>query len=92
MNNTAFNEALFVSEPRKIGNTYWTICVYPSRFVGCVCTGFSWSTDSKNWKKDENHPRYNHNDGEFAGLPKGLVSLFNDNRVSIEAHLPKAFQ
>ena len=92
MINAAFNDALFVSEPRKIGKTYWTICVYPSRFVGCVCTGFSWSTDGARWLKDENHPRYNHNDGEFAGLPKGLVGLFEDNRDNINVHLPKATQ
>ena len=37
------------------------------------------------WKKENTHPRYNSHDGTYAGLPKTLVKIYEENMGSIES-------
>lgn len=35
------------------------------------------------WSDMKNHPKYNFNDGTYAGLPKSLTKLYHQNEVEI---------
>lgn len=79
-------EGIVYSTPAsRIGNTLWLCQVYERwdlkdyrKFeYGFVrATRYLYTTGDGVWRKDEDHPKYNHNDGTYAGLPKGLRQIF----------------
>ena len=40
------------------------------------CPGGIYYLDGSTWMRDEDWPSYNHNDGEYAGLPRTLRKLW----------------
>lgn len=80
-------DALHVTPARLIGKHEWRIAVTPSRyFPGARVTAYFWRRAAEHgrpagtWNRDEHWPTYNHNDGCYAGLPRTLVSLWEDHR------------
>jgi hypothetical protein len=88
---------LFKSQHKTIGHTNWRVIVYerpevfhynsgnPQTYAERY-TGYQFWTGTE-WKRETEHPRYDYNDGTYAGLPKGLRTLFYENQVVIEYHL-----
>lgn len=86
---------IFKSEPKKIGKTLWRILVFERidqkdwskpDFSECRYTRYQWH-DGDRWNNETDHPRYDGNDGTFAGLPKGLRTLFYENKDQIDHYL-----
>lgn len=88
---------IWKSAHKVIGHTAWRVIVYERPDVFHLnndnpytsaerFTGYQYWTGQE-WRRETEHPRYNHNDGSYAGLPKGLRVLFYENRPAIEYHL-----
>lgn len=86
---------LWQSPHMTIGHTNWKVVVYEKYNALLDWTGKTgtarytgyWYFDGADWKPETEHPRYNHNDGVYAGLPKGLRKLFYKHQKEIENHL-----
>ncbi|MGO3802586.1 MAG: hypothetical protein ACTJGM_09355 [Fusobacterium sp.] len=79
-------EVFWTSEPYKIGKTYWINVLYYCNIYKKFFTGYHFHEPNFNrsfpcdeWKTEENHKNYNHHDGTYAGLPKGLIKLWKKN-------------
>ena len=97
---SAFNQAgeiLFRSEPRLIGKHEWRVTVY-RHSQDRVVVGYEWRRAAETilgftyppapyWRRDEDWPRYDHNDGMYAGMPRTLRRLYEEHRVEIADHL-----
>lgn len=77
------DEVIFQSEPMKIGKNYWIFVLYYDSLYKKVFNGFHFHDEHyercfpcDEWKMEKNHPKYNHHDGTYAGLPKTLVKLY----------------
>lgn len=90
-------EILFRSALRKIGKHEWRVTVYRHRRYGAV-VGYEWRRAAETimgrnfppdpyWQRDVNWPRYDHNDGQYAGMPRTLARLYDAHRVAITRHL-----
>ena len=90
-------EILFRSPLRKIGKHEWRVNVYRHRQYGAV-VGYEWRRAAETimgrtfapapyWRRDVDWPRYNHNDGQYAGMPRTLARLYDTHRVEIAPHL-----
>lgn len=78
----------FKSEPMRIGKTWWRLVVVRGTYSPVV-TDFEFYRRSgaalnNCWYESSEHPRYNHNDGMYAGLPKGLVKLYHKHKHEYE--------
>lgn len=91
----------FTSKPMTIGKHEWRIIVfdyggndYWPPVAPCRCTRYEWRNlcDVKDgtrfdWRNETQWPSYNHNDGTYGGLPKTLRTLWERNRVAVQAAL-----
>lgn len=82
----AFIDPVFCTEPKRIGKTLWTLCVYRHPVYG-GCTGFSWFSEKAcAWLRDREHPRYDGND-THNGLPVALGKLYDAHLKSVNLYL-----
>ena len=84
-------EVLFISDPKRIGKTYWRLVAYAHPVYG-NCTEYEWlneTTGKPYWAKSNEHPRYNSND-TYDGLPKSLVNIWNENLAAVRYYLGEA--
>jgi len=88
---------LYQSAPRKIGKHEWRVTVYRSLYHdNRAMLGYEWRREytpalgGEWWRRDTDWPRYNHNDGQFAGLPKTLAKLYQDEHPKFARHLQRA--
>jgi hypothetical protein len=87
---------LWQSAHKTIGHTNWKVVVYEKHNEllnwrtgergTARYTGYFW-WDGYNWMSETAHPRYDSNDGTYAGLPKGLRKMFYDNESTINGYL-----
>ena len=88
---------LFRSPPRRIGKHEWRVTVYRHRQHGAI-VGYEWRRAAETvmgltcppgpyWRRDEHWPRYDRNDGQFAGMPRTLRRLYRTHQPNIAAHL-----
>lgn len=78
------NAILFVTEPRKIGKTWWVYAVYNRAFFpGGNATGMYFYDPERSLWLD---------DGKYAGLPKGLRRLYEDHEQAVRAALCQDWQ
>ena len=78
-------EILEISDPFRIGKHEWRLTLYRTR-EGKVYTGYEWRKPAVRimgtefppdfWRRDVDWPRYDLNDGLYAGLPKTLLRLW----------------
>lgn len=87
----------FASEPMKIGKKEWRVIVYQSKQYGFVTSyqfripaDRTWDHKATLWADMVEWPSYNSNDGMYAGCPKTLVKLYNNNKTQIEKALGNA--
>jgi hypothetical protein len=88
--------------PVTIGKHEWLVAVHASRFGSCVkdgpnepsrCTEYYWrraareSYEGDEYKGAGQWPKYNHNDGCYAGLPRSLVTYYEKHETEIKALL-----
>ncbi len=80
----------YESTPQTIGKSDWKIVVKDSDYSGRA-TEYLFRPAGKGgaWKPGKEHPNYNINDGQFLGLPKGLLTIYRDNHEQIEAAVSK---
>lgn len=92
---------IWISEPKKIGKTLWRISVFEDTesVIPPSVSGqeyFMLGTDRFTmyeyedfgvWRDCVYHPRYTSHDGTYAGLPKSLKKLFNENEETIRRNL-----
>lgn len=81
-------EVFWTSEPYKIGKTFWVHVLYYCDINNRFYEGFHFHDADyercipcSEWKKEKDHPKYNFNDGTYAGLPKGLIRLWEKNNA-----------
>ena len=68
-----------------IGRTEWRATVYRSERHDCRFVGYEWRRHGDwMWRRDEDHPNYDSDDGQYAGLPKGLRDLYIMDRAEID--------
>ena len=90
------------SAPFQIGKHQWRLTLYEHPHYGLV-TGYEWrradgadfrtgrrTYRGDTWYLDEDWPSYNHNNGETAGMPKGLRHLWNENPWAHRENWPQA--
>ena len=90
---------LYTTPEKRIGNTLWRLQVYEKwdlkdwrkfEYGLCRYTRYQFksthSTDGL-WHKATEHPKYDFNDGTYAGLPKGLRKLYFEHEQEIQAAL-----
>ena len=79
-----------VSEPTRIGRHEWRLVLYHGTFMHyaepqgrwtespCQHVGYEWRSTSvpERWRRDTEWPRYDTNDGQFMGLPRRLLTLW----------------
>ena len=46
--------------------------------IRCKCPGGDYWLDGSTWMRDQEWPSYNHNDGQYAGLPRTLRKLWQE--------------
>ena len=92
--NYGLNVILWRSPVRLIGKHYWRLTIYREGTMpgNTLLTGYEWARREKTvmgivfpqsrWKRDVEWPRYNHNDGMYGGMPRGLLRLYHDCEVS----------
>lgn len=93
------HKLIYQSEAVKIGKTQWRVIVYEKNDSVYACgelhpadvcyTEYQYFDTSLNyrgdqWKDATHHPRYNFNDGTYAGLPKSLRKIFYANQHAIQ--------
>jgi hypothetical protein len=86
---------LYATPPMTIGKHEWRLIVYPYYSGGNV-TEYQWRRGDEfglpeafrdTWHADRDWPRYDINDGMYAGLPRTLVRLYERHRDEIKAAL-----
>ena len=91
---------IYTTPEYKIGKTIWRLQVYEKwalkdrnkfEFGLCRYTRYQWFTGTRypgdGFLDDTKHPRYDHNDGTWAGLPHGLRTIFYAHQTEIESAL-----
>ena len=78
-------EILRLSEPFRIGRHDWRLVVYRTNDRK-VFSGYEWRRrattvcgmrfGADRWRRDTDWPRYDTNDGQYAGLPKSTRKLW----------------
>ena len=83
-----FQETIYYTTPPVIlGKHEWVLDVYQTEFYG-RCTRHRWRrVGDAWWRKDEDWPTYDSNNGATGGMPKGLARHFHRHRVAIEQAL-----
>lgn len=96
------HKLIYKSDAVKIGKTQWRVIVYEKQDRVYACgklhpaavryTEYQYFDASLNYRGDQwadstQHPRFNHNDGTYAGLPKSLCKIFYANQNAIQAAL-----
>ncbi len=77
---------IYTTDPIKINNMLWICSVYKcSKWKENLNTFYYRDIDQ--WKDMTTHPKYNINDGTYAGLPKKLVDLYIKNKKNIKSAL-----
>ena len=90
--NSAFaciGEIVWASPHRKVGKHEWRLTIY--RINKRRYLGYEWRRAPQTimgedfpsgpyWRQDVDWPKYNSNDGMWAGLPKSLLKLYNDTQ------------
>lgn len=85
----------------KIGKTEWKLVVYenpdcilapsvtgePEFMRGIARMTVYQYNDHGVWRDHTLHPRYNSNDGSYAGLPRGLKKIFKRHETDINTAL-----
>ena len=90
----AFHDAVFRSDPMRIGKHDWRVVVTPG-FMGRRCIEYEWRRRAETicghtfeaepyWTEASQWPRYNPHDGQHAGLPKTLAKLYAANVDAIQ--------
>ena len=87
---TQAGEIVWRSPRVLLGETEWRVTVYDhKRWSRCV--GYEWRRSGHwMWRRDEDHPRYDSDDGQYAGLPKGLLKLYKEHALHINRLLREA--
>lgn len=67
---------LFLSEPMKIGKTFWRIAVRHFDYLKANCTVYEWSKDGQTWN---NYREWHDYDFNRQWGPKGLTALYHKN-------------
>lgn len=84
---------LWQSPAVKIGKTYWKMVYYTKKESAFDFENNKWLDYNVNdfvfwngysWLHSREHKRYNPHDGVFAGLPKGLRTLYERYEKEIE--------
>lgn len=97
-----YDKRIIYSTPAySIGKTSWCMIVYEqddciikvnpltrgtARFTSYLFTD-PFPPGTNPWRLERDHPRYDHNDGVYAGLPKTLRQIFYAHQQEIEFHL-----
>lgn len=96
---------LFESIVKKIGNHEWRFVVYDEtgdlfdgkRYGGGRFTDYEWrvpthlaSSQPNEWQNKKKWPRYNFNDGTYAGLPRSLATLYKRHSHLIKNYFKAA--
>ena len=83
-----FQETIYYTTPPIIlGKHEWVLDVYQTEFYG-RCTRHRWRrVGDVRWRKDEEWPTYDSNNGATGGMPKGLARHFHRHRMAIEQAL-----
>ena len=72
----------------QIGKHEWRAVVYQGDIYPTPSSDFEWRKQPEDqWRSMNEWPTVNHNDGMYAGCPKSLVRLYNNNRSAIKAAL-----
>ena len=92
---------IYITPVYKIGKTEWRMMVYEKNNVLYLpsetgkdhfmqgthrFTRYQYN-DYGTWKNETDHPRYDSNDGSYAGLPKGLKKIFYNHEQEIKESL-----
>lgn len=83
--------------PRVIGKHEWRIVVYRLHGSGRTLIGYEWRRAAQTimghtfppdpiWRRDEEWPRYDSNDGQYGGMPRTLRRFHEAHRSTIAAH------
>lgn len=85
----------FVSPPMKIGKHEWRIVqgeYLDFNGVKHPTMEYEWRVFPSNWwHRSTEWPSYDHNDGEFMGMPRSLVKLWNRHKAEIEPIIRRLF-
>lgn len=79
----------YESAPCTIGKTDWKVTVLDSSMGHGRVTDYLFRAagSAGPWQSSKDHPKYDINDGTYGGLPKGLVKIYDENRIQIDAAL-----
>lgn len=87
---------LYISPIHQIGKREWRAVVYDANgYLGASAfTDFEWRFPAflgldppSEWKSITDHPRYNSNDGMYAGCPRTLRKLYERYKAEINQAL-----
>lgn len=90
-------DILWRSAPRRIGKHEWRVTVYRLA-SGRAVLGYEWRRaaetisgfaypPSPRWQRDVDWPKYDRQDGHYAGLPRTLLKLYQKHRADLSTHL-----
>lgn len=90
-------DILWRSAPRRIGKHEWRVTVYRLA-SGRAVLGYEWRRAAETisgfafppgprWQRDVDWPKYDRHDGQYAGLPRTLLKLYQEHRADLSRHL-----
>jgi len=84
-----FQETIYYTTPPIIlGKHEWVLDVYQNLCYQRRFTRHRWRrVGDPQWRKDEEWPTYDTNNGTTGGMPKGLARHFHRHRAAIEQAL-----
>ena len=94
---TCLGTILWRSPPRAIGKHEWRIVVYRLDGFDRTLIGYEWRRAAQTimghtfppdpvWRRDEEWPRYDSNDGQYGGMPRTLRRFYEAHRPTIAGH------
>ncbi len=82
---------IYITPSRKVGKYEWRYMVYealyfsfkPGKDEMTRFTRYQYNAFGI-WRNETEHPRYDGNDGMYAGLPKRLYGIYKSNETAIQ--------
>lgn len=84
-------DALHVFPARTIGKHEWVMVIQPSRWpAGTRVLEYYWRPlpvlgHAYSWRHAEQWPSYNHNDGQYGGMPRTLRTYWESHRTAVRS-------